>query len=60
MFLCRGILTALVFDPKAQTPEPRTRTSESFSQSGNKLPTIVQKFYLMKGKKIHELANKFF
>jgi hypothetical protein len=31
-----------------------------YAESGNKIPTIVQKFYTMPGKNLHEIANKFF
>ena len=35
-------------------------TVNIFAQSGNKIPTIVQKFYTRLGNNLHEIANKFF
>ena len=35
-------------------------TPSSYAKSGNKIPTIVQKFYTRLGKNLHEIANKFF
>jgi hypothetical protein len=35
-------------------------TPSSFAESGNKIPTIVQKFYTRLGNNLHEIANKFF
>lgn len=38
---------------------PGNRDPEQLYKSGNKLPTIVQKVYLMFGKMVHESVNNF-
>jgi hypothetical protein len=47
---------APVFQFPSRTPNPQS----CFAKSGNKIPTIVQKFYTRLGKNLHEIANKFF
>ena len=41
------------------TPKNQS-TQGDYAESGNKIPTIVQKFYTRLGKNLHEIANKFF
>jgi hypothetical protein len=47
---------APVFQFLRRTPNPQS----CFAKSGNKIPTIVQKFYTRLGKNLHEIENKFF
>jgi hypothetical protein len=54
VYLCCG--NAPVFQFLRRTPNPQS----CFAKSGNKIPTIVQKFYTRLGKNLHEIANKFF